>query len=80
MKYLDIHDGMKGGIITNHFAKCDHKGELSSVFSAIYYLNINTYNLTFMLTTVALCVIVYSAAGRAYVYCVSKPGVFLPNT
>ncbi len=25
-------------IISNHFAKCDHKGELSAVFSAIYYL------------------------------------------
>ncbi len=24
--------------ISNHFAKCDHKGELSAVFSAIYYL------------------------------------------
>ncbi len=26
-------------LISNHFAKCDHKGELSAVFSAIYYLN-----------------------------------------
>ena len=49
-------------------------------YAGLFKLNINTYNLTFMLTTVALCVIVYSAAGRAYVYCVSKPGVFLPNT
>ncbi len=24
--------------VSNHFAKCDHKGELSAVFSAIYYL------------------------------------------
>ncbi len=24
-------------VISNHFAKCDHKGELSAVFSAIYY-------------------------------------------
>ncbi len=24
--------------ISNHFAKCDHKGELSAVVSAIYYL------------------------------------------
>ncbi len=26
-------------IISNHFAKCDHKGELPAVLSAIYYLN-----------------------------------------
>ena len=29
---------VKFPIVSNHFAKCDHKGELSAVFSAIYYL------------------------------------------
>ncbi len=29
---------VKFPIISNYFAKCDHKGELSAVFSAIYYL------------------------------------------
>ena len=29
---------VKFPIISNHFAKCDHKGELSAVLSAIYYL------------------------------------------
>ena len=29
---------VKFPFITNHFAKCDHKGELSAVLSAIYYL------------------------------------------
>ncbi len=34
---------MKGGKIphiSNHFSKCDHKGELAAVFSAIYYLKV----------------------------------------
>ena len=30
---------IKFPIISNHFGKCDHKCELSAVFSAIYYLN-----------------------------------------
>ena len=30
---------VKFPIISNHFAKCAHKGELPAVFSAIYYLN-----------------------------------------
>ena len=29
---------VKFPIISNHFAKCGHKGELLAVFSAIYYL------------------------------------------
>ncbi len=29
---------VKFPIISNRFAKCDHKGELSAVFSAIYHL------------------------------------------
>ncbi len=29
---------VKFPIISNHFAKCGHKGELSAVFSPIYYL------------------------------------------
>ncbi len=29
---------LKFPIISNHFAICGHKGELSAVFSAIYYL------------------------------------------
>ncbi len=29
---------VKFPIISNHFAKYDHKGELSAVLSAIYYL------------------------------------------
>ena len=32
---------VKCPIIPNH-AKCDHKGELKAVFSAIYYLTCNT--------------------------------------
>ncbi len=33
---------VKFPIISNHFAKSDHKDELSAVFSAIYYkININ---------------------------------------
>ena len=31
---------VKFPIISNHFAKCGHKGELSAVFGAIYYLKI----------------------------------------
>ena len=31
--------------ISNNFAKCDHKGELSAVFSAIYYLKLNVGNI-----------------------------------
>ncbi len=32
---------VKFRIISYHFPKCDHKGELSAVFSTIYYLNKN---------------------------------------
>ena len=31
-------------IIYNHFAKCDHKSEISAVFSAIYYLKVTINN------------------------------------
>ncbi len=30
--------------IFNHFAKCDHKGELSAVAGAIYYLKVPLCN------------------------------------
>ncbi len=36
---------VKFPIISNHFAKCAHKGELSAVFSAIYYLKICLYQI-----------------------------------
>ncbi len=38
---------VKFPIISNHFAKCDHKGELSAVLSAIYYLNMNFFLVVF---------------------------------
>ncbi len=34
---------VKFPIVSNHFAKCGHKGELSAVFSAIYYLKITRH-------------------------------------
>ncbi len=33
---------VKFPMISNHFAKCDHKGELSTVLSAIYYLKLKS--------------------------------------
>ena len=36
---------LKFPIISNYFANCCHKGELSAVFSAIYYLNSKLHTL-----------------------------------
>ncbi len=41
-------------IISNHFAKCNHKGELSAVFSAIYYLKPKEWWEHFPATDIAL--------------------------
>ena len=39
-KFMGYPGKAKFPIISNHFAKCDHKGEPSAVLSAIYYLKV----------------------------------------